>query len=123
MSEKSEITAYVVDDEPVIASTLVAILNSSGFIATAFASAEKAIEAAESSCPQLVISDVVMPGMNGIELAIKLKAICPRCKILLFSGQAVTCDLLKTASEQGHDFTLLLKPVHPKDLLAAIRKL
>ncbi len=114
---------YVVDDEPVIASTLAAILNASGFQATAFTSAEAAIKAAESEGPSLLISDVVMPGMNGVDLAIHLKSLCPKCKVLLFSGQAATSDLLESASKSGHEFELLSKPIHPKDLLAAIRKL
>jgi hypothetical protein len=42
--------------------------------------------------------------------------------VLLFSGQAASADLLKAAKEAGHDFELLLKPVHPKDLLAAISR-
>jgi DNA-binding NtrC family response regulator len=117
------INAYVVDDEPIIASTLAAILNNSGFQATAFFSAEEAICAVESSGPNLLITDVVMPGMNGIELAVQFKTLCPDCKILLFSGQAVTNDLLNSAALQGHEFELLAKPIHPKDLLAAIRNL
>jgi CheY-like chemotaxis protein len=117
------VRVYVVDDEPVIATTLAAILNASGFRATAYTSAEDAIKAAECEGPSLLISDVVMPGMNGIDLAIHLKSICPNCKVLLFSGQAATNDLLESASRLGYDFELLSKPIHPKDLLAAIRKL
>jgi DNA-binding NtrC family response regulator len=115
-------TVFVVDDEPVIASTLAAILNASGFQATAFNNPVDAIEAAERQGPGLLISDVVMPGMNGVDLAIHLKSLCPKCRVLLFSGQAASADLLKSAKEAGHDFELLLKPVHPKDLLAAIRR-
>jgi CheY-like chemotaxis protein len=70
-----------------------------------------------------LISDVIMPGMNGIDLAIRIKSKCPNCKILLFSGQAATADLLESARTEGHDFVLLEKPVHPSDLLAAIKKL
>jgi DNA-binding NtrC family response regulator len=117
------ITVYVVDDEPLIAMTLAAILNASGFRATSFKNAEDAIKAAESECPSLLISDVVMPGMNGVDLAIHLKSKCPKCKILLFSGQAATADILEAARSLGYDFELLSKPVHPTDLLAAIRKL
>ena len=120
---ESAVTVYVVDDEPVIASTLAAILNASGFRATAFTSAEDAIKAAECDGPSLLISDVMMPCMNGVDLAIRLKSLCPDCKVLLFSGQAATNDLLDSANRQGHAFELLTKPVHPKDLLAAIRKL
>ena len=71
---------FVVDDEPVIASTLAAILNASGFHATAFTSPIDAIEAAEREGPGLLISDVVMPGMNGVDLAIHLKSLCPNAR-------------------------------------------
>jgi len=45
---------------------------------------------------------------------------CPNCKVLLFSGQAATLDLLSKARQLGHDFRLLLKPVHPTDLLVEV---
>jgi CheY-like chemotaxis protein len=113
----------VVDDEPIIASTLATILNLSGFSATGFESAEAAIQAAESQCPDLLIADVVMPGMNGIDLAIRFKSYFPDCKTLLFSGQLVTNDLLSAASSEGHKFPILAKPVHPTELLAAVQSL
>jgi CheY-like chemotaxis protein len=71
--------------------------------------------------PDLIISDVIMPDMNGIEAAIQIRKFLPECKILLFSGQAATADLLKTARAQGHEFEILAKPVHPQDLLAKLR--
>lgn len=123
MPEKQIITVYVVDDEKVIAHTLAAILNTAGFRALAFTSPTEAMQSAQTDGPALLISDVVMPGMNGIELAIRFKSTHPSCKVLLFSGQAATADLLETASKQGHDFQILAKPVHPKDLLAAIAQL
>jgi len=62
-----------------------------------------------------------MPDMNGIEAAIRIRKIHPGCKILLFSGQAATADLLEKARLQGHEFEILAKPVHPQDLLAKLR--
>jgi CheY-like chemotaxis protein len=62
-----------------------------------------------------------MPVMSGIELAVKVRELCPECKVLLFSGQAATANLLENARADGHDFELLSKPVHPSDLLAKIR--
>lgn len=112
---------FVVDDEAVIAQTLAMILNQAGFQATAFDHPDKAIAACAEVAPHLLISDVVMPGMTGIELAIHFRHAQPECKILLFSGQAATADLLEKAREQGYDFDLLSKPVHPKDLLAKLR--
>jgi CheY-like chemotaxis protein len=92
---------FVVDDEPVIASSLAAILRMNGFSARFFTSPREALAAARSESPELVISDVAMPGISGIELAIQMRAQYPNCKILLFSGQAATLDLLEGSRAQG----------------------
>lgn len=108
----------VVDDESVIADTLTEILSRSGYAATAAYDGAGALENALLAPPSLLITDVVLPGMSGIELAIQMRRIFPDCKALLFSGQACTSDMLASARRDGHQFTLLSKPVHPKDLLA-----
>jgi DNA-binding NtrC family response regulator len=112
---------FVVDDEPVIAQTLAMILNQSGFSATAFESSDQAIAAATNGPPDLLITDVVMPGMNGIDLAINFRSTYPGCRVLLFSGQAATANLLEEARSRGYEFDLLSKPVHPVDLLARLK--
>ncbi|HVP63640.1 MAG TPA: response regulator [candidate division Zixibacteria bacterium] len=112
----------VVDDERVIADTLAIILNQHGFDATAVYTGTGAVERARSEQPDLIISDVIMPDMNGIEAAINIRSFLPTCKILLFSGQASTADLLERARAQGHQFEILAKPVHPQDLLAKLRE-
>jgi CheY-like chemotaxis protein len=83
----------------------------------------EALAAARSESPDLVISDVAMPGISGIDLAIQMRAQYPNCKILLFSGQAATLDLLESARAQGYDFRLLQKPVHPSEFLFEIEQL
>lgn len=115
---------FVVDDEDVIASTLAMILRlQGGFNARSFTKPLDALEAARLEAPDLLISDVVMPLLSGIELAIQVREHCPNCKVLLFSGQAATADMLETARAKGYDFELLLKPVHPSGLLTKIRNL
>lgn len=111
----------VADDEQVIANTLAIILNQAGFDARAVYSGEKAVEAIDEFQPDMLISDVIMTGMTGIEAAIITRRKLPKCKILLFSGQASTADLLEKARAQGHEFEILAKPVHPTDLLAKLR--
>ena len=107
----------IVDDEQVIADTLVEILNDSGFQATAFYDGATALEHIRELCPDTLISDVIMPGMNGIEIAKAVKKFCPATRIFLFSGQATTVDLVERAKKEGHPFELLAKPLHPEDLL------
>jgi CheY-like chemotaxis protein len=111
---------FVVDDETTIASTLALILHSSGYDAVAFTDPLEALYAAELRCPDLLLTDVMMPQLNGVDLAVQFKAIHPNCKVLLFSGNAKTADLMGNAHAKGHSFELLAKPVHPQDLLQAI---
>ena len=110
----------VVDDETAIADTIAKILTLSGYAAVAAYDGDSALETALITPPELLLTDVVLPGMNGVELAITIKRFYPDCKILLFSGQASTTDLLANAHSSGHRFTLLSKPVPPQDLLAMV---
>jgi DNA-binding response OmpR family regulator len=110
----------VVDDESSIADTLAEILSRSGYTAITAYDADSALESALLMPPEMLITDVILPGMSGIELAITVKRIFPDCKIILFSGQASTADLLSKANRDGHQFQLLTKPIHPADLLARI---
>jgi DNA-binding response OmpR family regulator len=89
-----------------------------GYSAVAFTSPLEALIAARSSTPDLLIADVVMPGLSGVDLANEILAQCPECKILLFSGRATTQDLLK-----GNTFHLLQKPVEPSVMLLSIEAL
>jgi YesN/AraC family two-component response regulator len=65
---------------------------------------------------------IVMPQLSGIDLAIEMKTRCSDCRILLFSGQAYTHYLLREQGVQAHHFTVLLKPIHPADLLREIHR-
>src|SRR5512147_3233694 len=120
-NNKPKPRVLVVDDERVIADTLAIILNQHGFEASAVYTGTAAVERARSTKPDLIISDVIMPDMNGIEAAINIRKFLPACKILLFSGQAATADLLESARAHGHEFEILAKPVHPQDLLSKLR--
>ena len=120
-TKTSKPKVLVADDEQVIANTLAIILNQAGFEARAVFSGEKAVESLDSFRPDMLISDVIMTGMTGIEAAIITRSKMPNCKILLFSGQAATADLLEKARTEGHEFEILAKPVHPTDLLAKLR--
>ncbi len=117
---KNRPVVLIVDDEKVIADTLSIILSKSGFNTYAAYDGPSALALALQFVPELLISDVVMPGMSGIDLAISLSSALPQCKVLLFSGQAATVDLLEEARRSGHNFTTLAKPVHPTDLLKRI---
>jgi CheY-like chemotaxis protein len=111
----------VIDDEVLIAETVAEILNDQGFEATPVSDGAAAIELAKTLRPDIVLSDVIMPGLNGIETGIRIREIVPDCRLILFSGQAATVDLLAKAHQQGHRFDILAKPIKPEQLIAVIR--
>jgi len=113
----------VVDDEHLIADTLATILSESGFSAVAAYSGEQAVEAARSLQPDIVLTDVLMPKMSGVELGIQLRSEFPEARVLLFSGQAATSELMRKAHADGHDFELFPKPIHPEELIARLKGL
>lgn len=120
MSTNRPVRIFIVDDEFVISWSVGRILSAKGFETHTFTDPREALRNAPSEIPNLLITDVRMPEMSGIELAIKLQSVCPECKVLLMSGHTLTDELLESAREMGHAFDLLRKPVHPEVLLATV---
>jgi DNA-binding NtrC family response regulator len=120
LPSKDAPVVLIVDDEKVIADTLSIILTRAGFITMTAYDGETALRIAKAITPALLLTDVVMPGITGVELAIELTQSLPDLKVLLFSGQASTVDLLEKARHGGHHFNALTKPVHPTDMLKRI---
>jgi CheY-like chemotaxis protein len=121
--ENSKPRVLIVDDERLIADTLVIILNQNGFEATAAYSGEQAVELALGLKPAMLLSDVIMDRMNGIEAAIQITKDNPACKVLLFSGQPAVAEMIETAARNGYQFSILAKPVHPAAILKELEEL
>jgi CheY-like chemotaxis protein len=124
MRKRAEhLRVLVVDDETLVADSLVMILNATGYDATAVYSGESAIKEAMTRKPDVVISDVVMNGMTGIETASRILNFVPACRVVLVSGLGVTGDLLRGVGAAGSNIEIFCKPVHPTvvlDYLAAL---
>lgn len=120
-SQQGKLKVLVADDERAIAETLRIILTQHGFEAEAVYGGRAAIDVARHWTPDIYLGDVVMPDLDGIEAAIQIQAICPACRVMLFSGQAVVRDLLAEARMNGHEFELVVKPIHPTELLERLR--
>lgn len=110
----------VVDDEHSLADTLAAMLELIGYQSTVTYCAEDALDIIRAERPELIISDVVMPGANGVELAIEARRIWPDVSVLLVSGNVATQEIMDVARDQGHAFELLAKPVLPKHMLMKV---
>ena len=109
----------IVDDEVPIADSLAMIFASRRYDVRVAYSAESAIEVISLWQPDLAILDVILPGMNGIDLAIATRVNYPSCRIILFSGNANTGQLLEQAAKKGYSFDVLAKPIHPDIMLEA----
>ncbi len=113
---------FVVDDEPNLADTLALILSNEGFLVSTFYNAQDANERAQQEAPDIVLSDIHMPNMDGITLASKLHEKLPRCRIVLISGNATNFSTqVSELNDNGWpELELLSKPVPPEII---IRKL
>jgi CheY-like chemotaxis protein len=111
----------VVDDERRIADTLSEILELAGFHVAVAYDGWEALESAARFHPDYLLSDVLMPRMNGVELAMAIRKIYPAAKILLFSGQTGISDILLDGQKQGFEFELIAKPIHPTKLIELLK--
>ena len=114
-------TILVVDDQKLLADTTAEILEQAGFRSSCAYAGNSALEIARKLKPDYLLTDVLMPGMNGVELAIAVSQELPRTRIVLFSGQAGITDILRNAKESGHVFELLAKPIHPEKLVERLK--
>ena len=91
----------VVDNESAIADTLAKMLARSGFRATAQYDGESALETALLTPPDLLIANVLLPAMKGVDLARSIKRVYPDCKILLFSRRNGRLSFYPTPAAQA----------------------
>lgn len=113
----------VADDERVTANTLAMILNQNGYEAMAVYGGRQAVERARRWSPDLFLSDVSMPELDGVRAAEEICEMIPECRVLLFSGEAGSRLLVREADSRGHAFDFIEKPIPPIDLLGRIRRL
>lgn len=110
----------IVDDQVALADTLRQILERHGYECAVAHTGTQAVDKLTSFYPDLVLSDVIMPGMDGIEFARVAQDVLPGCPVLLCSGNATAQDLIEDAEAEGETVLVLPKPIAPKELLAQI---
>jgi DNA-binding response OmpR family regulator len=110
----------IVDDERTIADTMAAIFRSVGYEAFTAYDGLLGLEAARQLEPDVILTDVVMPGMDGVSMAIEIRRTLPGIAVLLFSGQASTVDMLRRAEEAGFHFELMAKPAPPREVIQRV---
>jgi CheY-like chemotaxis protein len=116
----------VVDDEKFIAESLRVILEVHGYTAQSALSGRQAVLQAQEFQPHLLISDVMMPGMNGFEAGALIKRLCPDCLLMFYSGHTANPQFSRMSEglkKAGHSFEVLEKPLDPEVLLDRIMEL
>ena len=110
----------VVEDNVDVGTFSTQLLQDLGYETTWAASADEALKllSADAARFQAVFSDVVMPGMNGLDFGREVRRVYPHLPVVLTSGYS---DVL--AADQRHGFELLQKPYSVKDLSAILNKI
>jgi two-component system cell cycle sensor histidine kinase/response regulator CckA len=109
-------TILVVDDEPEVRALVREVLTVNGYTVLDTGDPFEARRLVEAQPIELLLTDVVMPIMNGLELATRVEAVSPKTKVLLMSGYV-------TAAVKGSGRPLLSKPFRTGDLLNMVRQL
>jgi CheY-like chemotaxis protein len=110
----------VLDDEDAVRTTWTIIFRQQGYEVVPVDCGEAAIEAAHGRAPDLLLADIRLPDMSGIEAARRVLEIAPACQVLLISGDGESSETLEEARAQGVDFEVLPKPISPPELMKRI---
>jgi len=110
----------VVEDEPAVQLLLSTILEDAGYRVVTAASGQEALRVLDHHTIDLILVDIFMPGMDGLELISHLRRTSPYCKIIAMSGGTDEWNYLDVASQLGAK-TTLQKPFTGQELLRAVR--
>jgi two-component system cell cycle sensor histidine kinase/response regulator CckA len=119
MGAKSPTTVLVVDDQRPVRALVRSVLEKHGYAILEAVSGDQALEllTKEPSAVALVISDIVMPGMSGVDLATRLQQLNPTLPVLLMTG------FTDEDAEALHRFACIQKPFQPGELLRRVAEL
>jgi DNA-binding response OmpR family regulator len=108
----------VVDDEPITRQSLTDILRLEGFTVASVPTGEAAIEYIRNHAVDLIVLDLRMPGMGGMDVMRAISQISPETEIILLTAHGSMDTALDALRYRVHDY--LIKPASPSQILASI---
>ena len=112
----------VIDDEFLVRETVENILEDAGYEAIIATGGVEGLKLLEEHSPSIVISDIIMPDKDGIEIIQDIRKIKADVKIIAISGSTFGQQYLEAAKELGAD-AILRKPFLPFELIAVLEKI
>lgn len=114
-------TVLVVEDDPVIVDLLVLTLDLEGWTVLRASDAVSALETAKQERPDVVVSDVMMPGRSGLELTVDLAAATETraTPVVLLSARALPAEVAEGLAAGASDY--VTKPFDPEELIERIQ--
>lgn len=110
----------VVEDEAVVLHTLELILRQNGYDVRGARDGAEALTIASVFSPNILLCDINLPDIDGIQISLQIRRDFPSCRIVLLSGQITSTELLEEAERNGHRFEVLAKPTEPQQLLRVL---
>ena len=112
----------MVEDEAVVLHTLQLILKQNGYDVRGARDGAEALAITKGFSPNILLCDINLPDMDGIQISLEIKQAIPDCRIVLLSGDITSTELLEEAQKQGYHFEVLAKPTEPQKLLQVLAR-
>jgi CheY-like chemotaxis protein len=120
----TRLRVLIVDDERIVADSLRLIFEKYGFIVQVAYSAVEGINRARQFLPELLLTDLSMPGMGGLVMASLIAHELPACRVLVLTGDyGALEEAWITGTSLFHRHAIVTKPIHPETLLHEARQL
>lgn len=118
--ESSKLSVMILDDEPIVGKRLTPALEKAGFEVECFEAPAPALARLKEKEFDIVVTDLRMEGMDGIQVLEHIMTNCDRTRVILITGYA-TVEVAREALVKGA-FDFIAKPFKPKDLRAVVSK-
>jgi nitrogen regulation protein NR(I) len=113
-------TILIVDDEPSVLSAFQEMLSDEGYSVVTAPDAESALAAVPSHEPEVVVTDICMPGMSGLDALQTFRQRYPKLPVIVMSGRGTMVTAIEATKRGAFDY--VLKPFQPEEILAIIRR-